>query len=239
MSNTVRLEPQNKLLQLLPATERDVVLSVAQHVEFGQGTVVVPPRKPFEHVYFPENCVFSILTDAAQKVYIETGTVGCEGFVGIPAYLGAKAWPHRTIVQIPGRAHQIPVNKFSEVLEKAPTLTALLDRYVLAYLSHVSQTAACNSQHTIVQRCARWTLLTQDRLGTDTVPLTQVFLSYMLGVRRPSVTTSQAMLQRKGLIRYNRGRIQILDRAALEKVSCKCYAVVRDEFASLIGSPVG
>ena len=239
MNTASNRSPRNKILEQLPSTERQIVLSMAEQVRLRKGSTIVPPYQPFDHVYFPTDAVFSVLTDAATKLYIETGTIGCEGFVGIPAYLGAKAWPQRTIVQVPGSAHKIPVSKFTEVVRQAPTLTSLLNKYILAYMAHVSQTAACNGQHTISERCARWVLLTQDRLGGNIVPLTQQFLSYMLGVRRPSVTTAQADLKRRGLIRYNRGKIEVVDRPGLEAAACKCYSVVRDEFAALIGAPVG
>lgn len=230
---------RNKILEAISESERNAIWSLAAEVELGRGEIVVQARTAFTHIWFPEEAVFSLVTDIGDGNSVESGTVGNEGFVGVPVFLGAASCPQRIIAQVPGKACRIPADAFRELLPNAPELTALLNRYVLAYIAQVSQTAACNSQHTILQRCARWILLTHDRVGARTIPLTQEFLAYMLGVRRPSVTVAQAELQRDGFIQYTRGKMQILDREGLEKISCECYGVVRDEFAGLIGVAVG
>jgi CRP-like cAMP-binding protein len=229
----------NRLLDSIPANESAAVGKISEKVELERGELVAASQSQFRHLYFPIDSVFSYITDLHRGDAVESGTVGNEGFVGIPVLLGADRWIQRTIAQIPGGALKVPSSGFMELLPSLPALRALLDRYLLAYISQVSQTSACNSQHTILQRCARWILLTEDRVGRGTIPLTQEFLSYMLGVRRPSVTVTQADLQKKGLLTYTRGQIEILDRPGMEKVACECYSVVRDEFDSLIGARVG
>lgn len=229
----------NKILEGIPASERAALWSVGTEVELGRGEVLVEADAPFEYVWFPEEAVASLVTDIGDGNTVESGTVGNEGFVGIAVFLGAESCPQRIIAQIPGKACRVPADAFRELLPDVPEMSALLNRYVLAYLAQVSQTAACNSQHTILQRCARWILLTHDRVGGRTIPLTQEFLAYMLGVRRPSVTVAQAELQRDGYIQYTRGKMHIVDRTGLEKISCECYGVVRDQFAGLLGVAVG
>ncbi len=229
----------HKLLDALPANESAAIRALGERVEFKSGALIASAKAEFTYVYFPEDSVFSFVTDLANGSSIESGTVGCEGFVGIPVLLSGKGWPQRTIVQIPGSALKVPAAAFAELLPTLPALSIMLNRYLLAYLAQVSQTAACNSQHTILERCARWILLTQDRVGTRAIPLTQEFLSYMLGVRRPSVTVAQAELKELGLLEYTRGKIVIVDREGLERISCECYGIVRDEFATLIGAPTG
>ncbi len=224
---------RNRLLERLPASEVVALWSAGKEVRISSREVIADAGDEFTYVFFPEDSVFSFITDFAGGASVEAGTVGPEGFVGIPVLLGSSSWPQRTIAQIPGGALRIPADRFVALLPELPMLSALLNRYLLAYLSQISQTAGCNSQHTVEQRCARWLLLTHDRVGDLEIPLTQEFLSYMLGVRRPSVTITQAQLQRMGLIRYSRGKIQILDRKGLEAISCECYRIVRDEFAAL------
>lgn len=230
---------RNKLLEALPGHEREALWALAEEVEIAKGQLIASAGDPFTKIFFPEDSVFSFVTDLENGSSVESGTVGNEGFVGIPVLLGAEHWGQRTIAQIPGKACMLPAIAFTNLVPTLPVLNMLLDRYLLAYIGQVSQTAACNSQHTVIQRCARWILLTHDRTAARAIPLTQEFLSYMLGVRRPSVTVAQATLQRKGLIKYTRGKLEIVDREGLEKLSCECYFVVRTHFAGLIGAAVG
>jgi CRP-like cAMP-binding protein len=230
---------RNKILEALPGPERAMLWSIGEEVSLVRGELVAKGGEPYRHVYFPEDAVFSLITDFSNGNSVESGTVGNEGFVGLPRYLGAESCPQRTIAQIPGRACRIPFAAFESALPELPALSDILNRYLLAYIAQVSQTAGCNSQHTVIQRCARWTLLTHDRIGQHKIPLTQEFLAYMLGVRRPSVTVAQAELQRMGLIRYTRGKMDVLNREGLEQQSCECYCVVRREFAGLTRVAVG
>jgi CRP-like cAMP-binding protein len=138
------------------------------------------------------------------------------------------------IVQVPGTAYRIraaDVEKYV-IAPHGEFYTSLL-RYTDAFMAMVAQTAACNSLHEVQQRMARWILLTQDRIGRDNIPLTQEFLSYMLGVRRASVSTAASALQDEGLIRYSRGNVEVVDRKGLENAACACYAIVRDMTAKV------
>ena len=239
-SGTTRFYPEqshNKILDAIPAAERALLWGVGEKVDLDRGQLITKANHPFMHVYFPESAVFSLVTDFTDGNTVESGTVGNEGFVGLPRFLGAESCPQRTISQIGGSACRVPFAAFGNALPELPALSAILNRYLLAYMAQVSQTSACNSQHTVSQRCARWILLTHDRVGSNRIPLTQEFLAHMLGVRRPSVTVAQAAMQRKGLIRYSRGKLEVLDREGLEKAACECYGVVRDEFQALLGVP--
>jgi CRP-like cAMP-binding protein len=148
--------------------------------------------------------------------------------------LGATKMPSRAIVQIPGSALRVSAEAFKGALRRNPAFHASLLRYTMALINQIAQNAACNRAHPIEERCARWLLMTHDRVnGSDHFPLTQDFLAQMLGVRRAGVSVAQAILQKAGLIRYTRGTIYILDRPGLEAASCVCYRIIRAEFDQL------
>jgi CRP-like cAMP-binding protein len=166
---------------------------------------------------------------------VEFATVGNEGFVGVAPLLGVESMPTRCLSQIPGAASRMEAGAFRAAQDANPAFRALLLRYTLALLNQIAQTAACNRAHPIEERCARWLLMTHDRVNGDKhFPLTQEFLAQMLGVRRASVSVAQAILHRAGLIRYTRGTISVLDRAGLEAASCPCYGVIRAEHERLL-----
>ncbi len=224
---------RNRILESLPPAERAAIRAVGKAIEFKKGQRVFAAHERFTHVYFPETCAFSLVTDLRDGNSVESGTVGSEGFMGLPVLYGSDSWAQRTIVQVPGRAFEVESKKFMEILPTLPVLSAMLNRFSLAYIAQISQTAACNSQHSIMQRCARWILLTHDRVGAREIQLTQEFLAYMLGVRRPSVTVAQAQLKKSGLISYTRGKMQIMNRKGLEAMSCECHETLRREFSML------
>ena len=162
------------------------------------------------------------------------GVVGREGMAGVPAFLGADRSPTEVFCQIPGECLRLPVAVFKEEVRQDGPFRAVIQRYTQALLNLVFQSTACNHHHTVDSRCARWLLMTHDRVGADEMPLTQEILAMMLGVRRASVTEAAGVLQRAGFIIYRRGRLTILDRAGLEAAACECYRVVRDEFDRLL-----
>ncbi len=166
---------------------------------------------------------------------VEVVTVGNEGIVGLPVFLGTGSMPMEVFIQIDGDAVTLPAHLFRDASSNGGALRPLLDRYTQALLSRIAQSGACNRLHPIDQRCARWLLMSHDRVPGDDFSLTQEFLSQMLGVRRASVTTAATILQRAGYIRYRRGRIRIADREGLESASCECYRVIRSEYERLIG----
>jgi CRP-like cAMP-binding protein len=166
---------------------------------------------------------------------IEAATVGKEGMVGVPLLLGTNQIPLQVIVQIPGDALRIKADVFKAQVSWGCPLHTLLLRYMQTLMNQISQTAACNRLHSIEARCCRWLLMTQDRVESDSFPLTQEFLSYMLGVRRASVSEVATTLQKSGLINYHRGQITIRDRKGLEAASCECYQSTQQEFKRLLG----
>ena len=225
----------NYLLRLLTHDEYATLEPGLERVTLTAGQVVANPNEPFSHVYFPETCVFSQVKHLTGGDSVEVGTVGREGLCGISVFLGGDVLPDRVISQVPGQAQRMGAQEFSAVAESLPGLRHLLLRYTHAYLAQVAQTAACNAAHSVEQRCARWLLMTHDRVGGKQFQLTQEFLSFMLAVRRPGVTVAAGVLQRRGLLRYSRGKIDVLDRAGLEAASCECYSDVRSHFDRLLG----
>src|SRR5260370_40040758 len=166
----------------------------------------------------------------------EVGTVGNEGFAGLPVLLGDDRAPSSMYIQVPGRGLRMQARRFRELLEQSQPMRAVMLRYTHVFFNQVAQTAACAHFHSLEQRCCRWLLMTRDRMPSDTFLLTHEFLAMMLGVRRAGVSVAAGGLQRAGLIRYHRGRITILDRHGPEERACQCYAVAKTEFDRLLGS---
>lgn len=185
-------------------------------------------------VYFPCSAVFSVLAIMADGVAIEVGTVGREGFVGIETLAGGQESTETTICQVAGDALAMSVRDFREATSGDSPLRRITQRYLLVYLSLVSQSVACNRLHTIEARFARWILMTHDRVIGNDFRLTQEFLADMLGVHRPSVSLVASAFQQAGMIRYSRGHMFILDRPGLEEVSCECYSAVKTQFERLL-----
>jgi len=166
---------------------------------------------------------------------VERADDGCEGMVGLPVFLGEPTSAASVFTQIPGTASRMSAATFAHLAGAPGALHGMMLRYTQAFLTQVSQTAACNAAHLVEQRCARWLLLTHDRVEGDDFPLTHEFLAYMLSVRRAGVTLAMRALQDAGLVRYTRGRVAIVHRAGLERASCECYRVVGAHFARLLG----
>lgn len=167
----------------------------------------------------------------------EVGLVGTEGMVGLPLLLGSDRSAVEAMVQAPGTMLRLGAGAFRQALEDSPALRTLLLRYTLAFQQQVTHTAACNGNHPLDQRMARWLLMAHDRADGDEFPMTQEFLAMMLCVHRPGVTVSARLFQQAGLIRYGKGQMQITDREGLEGAACECYATVRRQFEALLGSP--
>ncbi len=234
---------RNALLRALPADEYARLLPHLEPVELGHAQVLWRAEAPIHAVYFPRTAVASLLTPLADEKPVEAATVGREGVVGTAVALGARTTTVEAIAQIPGAAARLDAGRLAAWL-RAPgaldgALFPLLLRYAQALQEQTAQSVACNRRHGIDERCARWLLMTHDRVGADrgvaTFPLTQEFLAFMLGVRRASVTVAAGMLQQAGLIKYSRGRIAVRDRAGLEAASCECYGVVKRKYAQLLG----
>jgi CRP-like cAMP-binding protein len=227
--------PRNRILSALPPDELERIQPALELVDMPLRKVVIDPNRPIEHVYFMEEGVVSMLGVLEDGTAVETATIGNEGMVGLPVFLGTDRMAAQAFTQVSGCAYRMPVDAFREEIGRGGTLPALLGCYTQAIITLLSQNSACNRVHTTEQRCARWLLLTADRAGRDTVDLTHLFLSQMLGVRRATVTEIAGELQDRGLIDYTRGRITIVDRPGLEGTSCECYRVILSEFDRLLG----
>ncbi len=193
-----------------------------------------------EKVYFPIDCVLSVVTRMVDGSQIEVGTIGREGTSAIPLMLGATTSLNESYCQVPGRAIAIDAGLFTELKTIEP-FRQLLDRYVQAYVNMLGQLAACNRLHNVNERCARWLLMTQDRVDSTHIRLTHEYLAMMLGTRRSGVTIAAGTFQHAGFIRYSHGVIAILDRSGLEGASCECYLVAREQFGGFlrIVDPIG
>lgn len=196
--------------------------------------IVALPDLPYEYVYFPENSIISVVNVMSDGSTVETGTIGNEGVAGLSALMDAVTSESTLFGQVPGRSMRIRVADIVPIIERERELRRLVNRYAQAYLTQVAQGAACNRLHGIEQRCARWLLMTRDRVSADEFPLEQEFLAEMLGVRRAGVSVAASTLQHAALIRYSRGVIRILDREGLEAASCECYRVIRRQIDRLL-----
>lgn len=225
---------RNNILRLLPPTELESVLGRALMVTVESEEIVYERDQPIPFIYFPEGCVISLVTELQDGDQVEAMTVGNDGFTGIAVFHGLSSSMLKGIGQISGEARRVPVQDFRELSTQCAGLRRLLHRYSQFTFETVSQSAACNRLHVIEQRCARWLLMSQDRVGRDRFDLTQEFLAEMLGVRRPGVTVAMGLLEKAGLISHGRGNITVVDRAGLEKASCECYATIRGRQALLI-----
>jgi len=223
---SVRTKPRNHLLAQLEPDELSRLMLCMELQDLGIRSVLYQPNTAITHAYFPESGVMSIVTPFEEGPSVEAITVGFEGVVGLPLILGANSSLTKAFCQVPGSVWAISAADFLKSVESSPRLSLLLRRYAQTVFDTMAQNAACNRLHTIEQRCARWLLLTHDRIDSDTFQLTQEFLAVMLGVRRPGVNLVAKTLQTAGLIDYKHGKITIINRTGLEKVCCKCYQII-------------
>lgn len=185
------------------------------------------PGAPITDVHLVREGVCSVIALVPEGGEVEVGTVGSEGLVGLPVVLGADAMSNRVIVQVEGDAWRIPAEAFRRVLDERPAVRRVCLRYVQYFTDLLSQSVACNRLHTLEERCARWLLLTHDRVQGDVFDLTHEFLATMLGVRRAGVSVAMGVLQGAGIVQYTRGRVTVRDRPRLEEASCGCYRITR------------
>lgn len=233
----------NHLLAKLPRGVRAALAPhlVAMRLENGQ--VLFEPSAPMRWAYFPDSAVVSIVAEMSDGEVAEAGTVGREGFAGLPLVFGLDASPFKCFVQVAGDARRISVTALRRLTREHAPLRALLLKFAHTYLCQVAQSAACNALHPIGARCARWLLMTDDRArggqrldgGPGSFALTQEALAVMLGVRREGVSAAARGLRSAGLIDFARGRVTVLDRRSLEQASCECYVVVSDEHRRVLG----
>jgi CRP-like cAMP-binding protein len=220
----------NRVLANIPPREYKRLHAQLEPVELKFGEVLYEPGKAIKHVYFPVDCLISLLTAVDKRRTLEVGMVGNEGMAGMPFILGMGVSGVRAIVQGGGTALRMASGPFRVEFDRNQPLQDALYRYTYALMAQISQTAACNRFHDAEPRLCRWLLMTRDRVGADEFPLTHEFLAHMLGMRREGVTEAASALKRRKLITYTRGKIQILDVKGLRKSSCSCYQLVKAVF---------
>jgi CRP-like cAMP-binding protein len=225
--DAVSLNRQNRLLAFLAAGDFALLAPHLKDISPKQGTVLQEAGDPIELVYFPHSGMISLLAVMEAGNAVETATIGREGAVGATSGLGGRTAAARAVVQIVGVSARITAARFQEAVSQSPALRDLVIRYNDVQQALVQQSAGCNALHHVDRRLCRWLLQTRDRSDSDILPLTQEFLSEMLGVQRTTVTMLARQLQDLGLIHYRRGRIEIRDRHGLEHKACECYAMVR------------
>lgn len=226
---------RNLLLRSLSPATLQRLTPHLEGVALSVDAVLCERGEESEFVHFPDSALVSLIALMTDGSAVEVGVVGRDGMCGLDVVLSSDHAMARAMVQVGGGAQRISSERLVPLLEQSSDLRVQLKRYAQAFLTQVAQSAACNASHSVDERCARWLLLTQDRLDTSTLPLKQEFLAMMLGVRRAGVSAAAAALQRAKIIRYRRGNIVILDRERLEAASCECYGVVTTAYQRLIG----
>jgi CRP-like cAMP-binding protein len=221
----------NRILACIPDRDYQRLKRQLEPVTLRFGQVLYEPGKAIHYVYFPINCLVSLLTSVERQRTLEVGMVGNEGMAGMPFILGVGVSGVRALVQGAGQALRMGSTPFRAEFDQNPALQQALYRYTYALMAQISQTAACNRFHDAAQRLARWLLMTRDRIGADDFLLTQEFLAHMLGLRRVGVTEAASDLKRRRLIAYTRGQLQILDVPGLRRASCSCFQIVNAVFA--------
>jgi CRP-like cAMP-binding protein len=219
----------NRLLAALPPDTLALLERDLKQVSLQRGAILLEPGDPVEDIYFPLNGLISLLVVGRNGGGIETGTVGREGAVGLHGGLGGRRSFTRATTQIGGRFSTIRARRFQHIANGSAPVCDLILRYTELLLAEAQQLAACNAMHEAKARLCRWLLQCADRTGRDELPLTQEYLAQMLGVRRTTVTLLAQSMQVKGLMRYRRGHIVLLDRKRLEECACECYDVMRHE----------
>ena len=226
--------PRNHILAALPDAEWQRWQPQLEAVDLPLGKVLYESGRKLSHVYFPTDAIVSLLYVLEDGASAEIAVVGHEGVVGISLFMGGESTTSRAVVQSAGVGLRLKAASIKEEFNRSSPVMHLLLRYTQALITQMAQTAVCNRHHSLDQQLCRWLLLSLDRLQGSDLVMTQELIANMLGVRREGVTETALKLQQAGLIRYARGRIQVLDRARLEQRTCECYDVVRKEYARLL-----
>jgi CRP-like cAMP-binding protein len=225
---------KNWLLAALADPEWERVAPHLQPVAMPLGQVLYNPGASPSHVYFPTTAIVSLLYVMENGACAEIAVVGNEGLVGVSLFMGGQSTSSQAVVQAAGHGFQLDAQVLMQEFNRGGPVLHLLLRYTQALITQMAQTAVCNRHHALDQQLCRWLLLTLDRLHSSELVMTQDLLSNILGVRRASISDVAGRLQKDGLIRYERGRISVLDRPAIERRSCECYAVVKKEYDRLL-----
>ncbi len=227
---------ENRLLAALPREVYEKLAPNLKRVSLQQGTILHHPGQAIEDLYFPIDCLLSITITMSDGSTAEAGMIGNREVMGVNAFMGGRETTQtQYIVQMAGSAIKVDARPLLEEFDRNKDMRNVLLRYTQALIAQLSQTTGCNSLHQLEQRLPRWLLEAQDRIDSDDLKLTQEFLGHMLGVRRAGVTQAAQKLQDRGLIRYHRGHVQILDQQGLEAASCECFRALRQEYDRLLG----
>ena len=225
---------RNQLLAALPTADYRRLLPSLEFVSLPLGRALYESGGKLDYVYFPTDCIVSLLYVMKSGASAEIAVVGHEGLLGIALFMGGESTPSRAVVQSAGSAYRLPSSILKSEFARRGPMQRLLLRYTQALLTQMSQTVVCNRFHSVDQQLCRWLLLSLDRLHSNELHMTQELIANMLGVRREGVTEAAVKLQTAGLIKYSRGHIKVLDRPKLEERVCECYAVVSRESDRLL-----
>lgn len=225
---------KNHLLASLPETEYDRIFPHLELIQKPLGEVIYESGEKLHYIYFPTDCIISLLYVMENGASAEIAVVGFEGAVGVALFMGGQTMPNRAVVQSAGYCYRIRQKQFMQEFDRHGALLHKLLKYTQALITQMAQTAVCNRHHSVDQQLCRWLLLSLDRLSSNELAMTQELIANMLGVRREGVTLAAGKLQEAGLIHYSRGHITVIDRKGLEARVCECYEVVRKEFERIL-----
>jgi len=226
----VAVRRANRLLADMTPAGRSGLLELLRPVTLTLGEVLYEAQRSIRHVYFPLDCLVSLLAPVKGHAPLEVAAIGNEGMVGVPVVLGLRTSRVHAVVQGSGRALYMSARTFREELRRQPSLRREIDPYIYSLITQLTQVAACNAFHPVEARCARSLLIARDRMQSDELELTHELLAQMLGVRRVGITVAAGNLQRRGVIAYSRGRVVILDPKGLTEAACECYGVMTDVY---------
>ncbi len=229
-----RSAKSNRLLAALPDEDFQNILPFLKFVKLSLGDILCDSGDEMQYLYFPTNSIVSLIYTSENGSTVEMGMIGRCGVIGISNFLGGRTTPNQGIVQVAGGAFKIKAEIICREFSRGGALHDILLCFTQLLLTQISQIAACNRLHTFEQRLCRWLLFSHDRVLGEEIVMTQEIISHLLGVRREGVTVAAGRLQEAGLISYVRGHIHILDRRKLERKTCECYEIVRDEYKRLI-----
>lgn len=225
---------ENSILQMLSVDVQQRILPYLELVDMPLGKVLYESGELLRHVYFPTNCIVSLLYVLEDGASAEISVVGYDGLVGVSLFMGGGSTTSRAVVQSSGFAYRLPRLRIKDEFNRHGELMLLVLRYIQSLLTQMAQTAVCNRHHNIEQQLCRWLLLSLDLLKDNHLVMTQELIANMLGVRREGVTEAAGRLHKQGVIDYSRGHIMVTDRPKLERLCCECYAVVRAETVRLM-----
>ena len=225
----------NHLIAALPTDEFIRLKPNLEPVSLSLGSVIYESGEQLEYIYFPTTAIVSLLYIMENGATAEIGMAGNDGLVGIALYMGGSTTPSRAVVQSAGNAFRMHSKALNEEFSQGGVFQKVLLRYTQSLMTQISQTAVCNRLHSVEQQLCRWLLINHDLLQSNKLIMTHDLIANMLGVRREGVSIAAGHLQEKGLIKYVRGTITMLDRGALERAACECYWVVKNEYDRLLG----